>query len=83
LDLVMRAGDTIVFVEVKTLQSERWADAEAAVNPGKQRRMSRAARWYLRAMCWEDEPCRFDVVAVNLPPKGRPQIRHYVNAFVP
>jgi len=83
LDLVMRDGDTVVFVEVKTRGDRDLADPQDAVNLPKQRRMTRAARWFIQRRRWDDEPCRFDVVAVLLPPDGPPEIEHFANAFLP
>jgi putative endonuclease len=83
LDLVMRDGDTIVFVEVKTRRDRDLADPQDAVNLPKQRRMTRAARWFIQHRRWDDKPCRFDIVAVLLPPGVSPEIEHFRNAFLP
>jgi putative endonuclease len=83
LDLVMRDGETLVFVEVKTRRDRVHADPEDAVRRDKQRRMTRAARWLIHQRRWGDRPCRFDVVAVTWPPEGEPQIEHFPNAFLP
>ena len=83
LDLVMRDGDTVVFVEVKTRRDRDLADPQDAVNLPKQRRMTRAARWFIQHQRWDDKPCRFDIVAVLLPPDGQPEIEHFPNAFLP
>lgn len=83
IDLVMRDGDTVVFVEVKTRHDRSLADPEDAVRAGKQRRMTRAARWFIRHKHWDDRPCRFDVVAVVVPPDGEPEIEHFPDAFLP
>lgn len=83
LDLVMRAGDTVVFVEVKTRRDRALADPEDAVRRDKRRRMTRAARWFLRAREFAGAPCRFDVVAVVLPEQGAPEIEHFPDAFGP
>ncbi|GAA0580266.1 YraN family protein [Halomonas salifodinae] len=64
LDLVMRDGDTLVFVEVKHRADCRHGHPLESVTPTKQRRLIRAAHFYLqrnRLSC----PCRFDVVAVT------------------
>jgi Holliday junction resolvase-like predicted endonuclease len=45
--------------------------------------MLRAARYFLTIHNIENRPFRFDVVTIVLGRKGRPQIRHYENAFVP
>lgn len=84
LDLVMADADgTIVFVEVKTRQSEDFAAAKSAVNAKKQKKMIRTARRFLREFSITDRPLRFDVVTVILGPAGVPVIQHYPNAFLP
>ncbi|MFA5239326.1 MAG: YraN family protein [Phycisphaerae bacterium] len=84
IDLVMADTDgAVVFVEVKTRADEKLTSAESAVTAAKKTRMNRAARYFLATNNIKDRPLRFDVVAIVLGPKGRPQIRHYENAFVP
>lgn len=83
LDLVMRQGDTIVFVEVKTRSNRGLADPHEAVNREKQRRMTNAARWMVQRKRWHDRPLRFDVVGVVIPVTGDPEIEHYPDAFLP
>jgi putative endonuclease len=84
IDLIMVDTEgAVVFVEVKTRADEDLTPAESAITSAKKARMSRAARYFLAANKIEDRPFRFDVVAIVLGQKGRPQIRHYENAFVP
>ena len=84
LDLVMVDSDgTLVFVEVKTRADEGFAPAEAAITPRKKRRLIRAVHYFLICHDLQDRPCRFDVVTIVLASSGRPEIRHYENAFVP
>lgn len=73
----------IVFVEVKTRTSETFAKAQDAVGHKKQKKMSYTAKRFVKDYQLKDKPLRFDVVAVILHEKGKPQIRHYRNAFVP
>lgn len=81
LDLVCRAGDTIVFVEVKCRQA-RWGDAPAAaVSWRKQRRLVQLAQLYLKARGLGEVRCRFDVVAVTEAGDGRFTVRHLPGAF--
>ncbi len=79
LDLVMRDGETLVFVEVRHRADSRHGHPLETVTATKQRRLVRAARFYLqrnRLSC----PCRFDVLAVTgLPPEL--DIQWVVNAF--
>jgi putative endonuclease len=84
LDLVMVAPDgTVVFVEVKTRAGERFACTEAAITPGKKRRLRRAAHCFLAFHAIQDRICRFDVVTIVLGSSGPAEIRHYENAFGP
>jgi putative endonuclease len=84
IDLVMVDNDgTLVFVEVKTRANEDFSPSESAITEVKKIRMLRATRYFLAANDIEDRPCRFDVVTIVLGEKGREQIRHYENAFVP
>jgi putative endonuclease len=84
LDLVVVDTDgSLVFVEVKTRANEDFSPSESAITSAKKTRMLRAARYFLSTHQIEDRPFRFDVVTIVLSDKGRPQIRHYENAFIP
>jgi putative endonuclease len=84
IDLISSDPDgAIVFVEVKTRRDELYAKAQDAVTAKKQRTMTQAAKSFIRNYKIKDKPLRFDVVAVVLGKKGKPQIRHYENAFTP
>lgn len=76
VDLVVRRGGTVVFVEVKTRSfSRQEADALAAVN---RRRIVRAAQaWLIRNPRHAEGGLRFDVIF--LAPFAWP--RHIVSAF--
>jgi putative endonuclease len=75
--------DAIVFVEVKTRRDERYAKAQDAVTTKKQRTMAQAAKSFVRNYKIKNKPLRFDVVTIILGRKGKPDIRHYENAFTP
>ena len=84
IDLVMVAPDTtIVFVEVRTRADEKFGPPESSITHAKKTKLLRTARYFLATQKIEDRPFRFDVVAIVLGQKGREQIRHYENAFVP
>ena len=77
IDLVMLDGETLVFIEVKTRPRGDTEEGQAAVTPGKQRRIVRAARCYLGAHPEHaDRMVRFDVATVS-----REGVRHVPNAF--
>ena len=84
LDLVARApaGDTLVFVEVKTRKSERFGRPVSAVDRGKRRAFGRAVVQYLRRLRTRPPRVRFDVVeVVGTPGDAAPVVRHIENAF--
>ena len=68
IDLVMRDGDTTVFVEVRYRRDPTWLSAAETITAQKRRRIGLAARAFLRAHpgCLAG-PCRFDVVAMDRP----------------
>jgi putative endonuclease len=66
IDLVMRDGGTLVFVEVRYRRSTSFGGAAMSVTRGKQLRIVRAAGFFLlRHPEYRDDPCRFDVVAIE------------------
>jgi len=65
IDLVMRDGATLVFVEVRRRSRADFGGAAASVGFVKQRRIVFAARHFLLRLRGSPPPCRFDVVAVE------------------
>ncbi len=64
IDLIMRHGATLVFVEVRQRADRRHGGAAASISPAKVRRLQRAATLYLMRFP-QVPPCRFDVVAID------------------
>lgn len=64
LDLVTWHQGTLVFTEVRARSGQPGRHPVESVTPAKQRRVLRAAQWYLakRAVQGPPPPCRFDVV---------------------
>lgn len=78
IDIVARAPDALVFVEVKARQDNRFGAAEAAVDARKYARVLRAATAYVReAHVAPDTLMRFDVVSVGESSAGALAVRHY------
>jgi putative endonuclease len=68
LDLVMREGDTIVFVEVRYRKSASHGGAAASVTASKQAKLILAAQHWLAAHPQHARrACRFDVVSYDGP----------------
>jgi putative endonuclease len=65
LDLVLRAGTTVVFSEVKTRRTDAFGPPGAAVGDDKQRRIRQLALEWLRANDVHASAIRFDVVAIT------------------
>jgi len=65
IDIVARDGTTTVFIEVKARRTAEFGTAAEAVTPLKQRRLWAMAVDYLARHRLMDQPCRFDVVAVD------------------
>jgi putative endonuclease len=71
LDLVMRDGETLVFVEVRHRRSDGHGGGAASVDAGKRRRLVRAAQRFLLAHPqFAERPCRFDVVEASGDPES-------------
>lgn len=79
IDLVMREGETLVFVEVRYRASTSHGGALASVGNRKQGRLIIAASHYLVSKS-QDRPSRFDVIAVS-PGAGLVGIEWVKDAF--
>ncbi len=64
IDLIMRDGDTLVFVEVRLRRNARFGGAAASIDPRKQRRLILTAQGYL-ARLPKIPPCRFDAILLD------------------
>jgi putative endonuclease len=81
IDLIVRRGRTVAFVEVKTRRSTSCGTALEAVGRRKQRDIARVASvWVLRHGRSDDE-YRFDVVAVQHVHGVAPLVEHIEAAW--
>ena len=80
IDLVAQDGNELVFVEVKARHSEKFGSPEESVTDEKEERLKKAAEGYLVERGIENQPCRFDVVAITFA-GGKPHIRLIQNVF--
>jgi len=76
IDLVMQAGELLVFVEVKLRSGTRYGAPSEAVNALKRSRIARVATQYMAANGGMERSARFDVVEVT---SGA--LRHIPGAF--
>lgn len=77
IDIIAMEGEIIVFVEVKYRENSGLGDPLEAVNPHKQRRISRTALYYCACHGTGDRECRFDVIGFL----GDGRMEHIRNAF--
>jgi putative endonuclease len=82
IDLIVRDGDVVAFVEVKARRRSDFGDPVHAVNGRKQRRIIATARDYLRQDSAPAGACRFDVVSVRVR-DGRAHATWLRDAFRP
>lgn len=85
LDLVCEHRGALVFVEVKARAGLEHGHPLEAITAHKQRQLVRLAEAYLQALGQRPlPPCRFDAVAVDLTPDGRPvRVEVVPDAFRP
>lgn len=84
LDLVMRDGDELVFVEVKIRRGDAAGSAIEAVTRQKARKVLKTGEWYVaRHPQFADLIWRCDIVAITLGLTGAVRsIEHIPNAIV-
>jgi putative endonuclease len=80
LDLVMRDGATVVFVEVRYRRGSGFGGAAVSVDASKRRKLARAAQAWLKGHREHAQAaCRFDVVAAT-PAAGAPRCEWIAHA---
>lgn len=81
IDLIARDGDSLVFVEVKSLLASMDFAPSERVNANKQARIRKVALQYLvETDQYESCPVRFDVVAWRRK-ENQMDVQHIINAF--
>jgi putative endonuclease len=81
IDLIGWDGPILAFVEVKTRTSREAGPPEAAVSRGKQKRIAKAAKDYLRRLKRKPVNYRFDIVSILWDPQEGYQVRLIKDAF--
>jgi len=82
IDLIMREGQTFVFVEVKYRKNNHFGGAMAAVSAAKQQKIKHCVKFYLHKLGLNEynTACRCDVIALtgNI---EKPDVNWLRNAF--
>ncbi len=80
IDLIAKDGGCLVFVEVKSVSSDRFGQPVSKVNQQKQKQLGKIAMAYYQEFDLFDQDSRFDIVTVIF--KGSKHIvNHIENAF--
>ena len=77
IDLVMREGITLVFVEVRLRSNANFGGAAMSITASKQQRLARTAEHYLQQ--YGESACRFDAILMSEMDMGN--IEWIKNAF--
>lgn len=80
IDLILRSGTTLVFVEVKLRRGSGFGDPLESVTPRKQATIRTLAEGYIADREPDFEEARFDVVGI-LETEGGREIQHIEDAF--
>jgi putative endonuclease len=80
LDLVIRRGSLVAFVEVKTRRGSRHGAPGEAIGWKKRRALALGSRWWRREHGRPGDQYRFDLVSVDLAPGG-PRLDHLEDAW--
>lgn len=75
IDLIMRDGKTLVFVEVRARARAKFGGAAASIDGRKQQKLIATAQMYLTRVT-PTPPCRFDALLIE-----NDQLRWVQNAF--
>ncbi len=68
IDIVALDKGTIVFVEVKTRNSDEFGPPELSVTSTKRQKIIKSAFHFLSKKRIKDTPCRFDIVSITRSP---------------
>ncbi len=81
IDIIMREGNEIVFVEVRSLAKPHYYEPFESITPAKQRKLILTATFYLNRHDFaQNLPARFDVISIT-DTQLKPKITWIPNAF--
>jgi putative endonuclease len=80
IDLIVRKGNELIFVEVKSRGSAKYGYPENFVNKEKRKYLKRAARAYLATVSHRGE-VRFDIIAILKENQIFKELQHFEDAF--
>ena len=78
IDLIVQRGDWLIFIEVKTRNSNAFGEPESFVSKDQRRQIYKAAEEYIFSTDWNGH-IRFDIISVK--PGNIPEIVHFEDAI--
>ncbi|HUG01964.1 MAG TPA: YraN family protein [Longimicrobiales bacterium] len=81
VDLIVRRGRTVAFVEVKTRAGPDYGHPLEAITRAKRREIERVAAAWVRNSGAPGDAYRFDAVAITWDGRGEPAIEHVPDAW--
>ncbi len=83
LDLVMRDGKYLVFIEVRTKKNKLYGSPLETIDYDKRRQIEKMAQLFLvKEKLSQDTFCRFDAIGIILSNNNEPEIEHIQDAFI-
>src|SRR5688572_30655688 len=83
IDLIVRRGSVVAFVEVKGRRSDRFGQPVEAVTRRKRREIEAVARWWMARHAETDMMYRFDVIGAAEDARGLIALAHFEDAWRP
>lgn len=83
IDIIGEDEGSVVFIEIRSANTERFGSLEHTINKKKQDRITKTALSYIKRYGLEDKDCRFDVVCIESVDSVSPRINLIRDAFEP
>jgi putative endonuclease len=80
IDLIVKKGIFVVFVEVKSLTNTKFGNPEISVNKNKVKLVTRAAGNFVYSSNWQQQ-IRFDIISIIFKSEEDFEITHFEDAF--
>lgn len=81
IDLILKKGEVLHFVEVKTRHTRDFGHPEEGITRGKLAKLKRAIQLYLLEHASPDAVFRVDALAILAEPEQEPEITYIENIF--
>lgn len=82
IDLIMKSGDQLVAVEVKTRKSKAYGIAEYSITKKKYQAMQDSMFVYLESNNCLNPDWQLDLLVIETDSSGKPEIIHYENIYL-